>query len=97
MDTLQISAAVLGLRSMVILATVTYQFNQMGMTQLPQKYNFRQPFPVALKTIFVENLHCNRQRLETCSDILIYITLIYSSKASFPQNIIRTETFGDDL
>ena len=28
-------------QSMIILAAVPYQFNQMGMTQLPQKYNFR--------------------------------------------------------
>lgn len=55
------------------------------------------PFPVALKTLLVENLNSDRKRFKTNPHILINITFVNSPKSTLPQDVIGAEALCNSL
>lgn len=84
-------------QSVIVLATISNQFHEIGMAELTEKVDLRQPFAVALKALLVEDLDGDGQRLEPNPHILVNVAFVHSPEPTFPQNVVGAEALGDGL
>lgn len=54
-----------------------------------------EPFAMALEALLIENFNGNGQGFEANPDVLIYVTLVHSPKASLAENVVGAKALGD--
>lgn len=50
---------------------------------------------MALEALLIENLNGNGQGFEANPDVLIYVALVHSTKASLAENVVGAEALSD--